>query len=445
MSGDIFNEVNEHYFKSGKKFEYGRPDHSFNNNSPNHRSDRSRTEQDLDGDGRLGVDCSSFVWRGLKDAGYNVGNEPFATSKLFNGTHPTDYSKSHFDIVSAQDAAKPNGSLQPGDILMFKDIHGSGQHVGIFKGYDKAGHVQFVGSQVSTGPAEVTVVNDGYWNRKPGSTAPGVEIVGALRAKPEFRVAEPLHGRTHGEPAVHPVAPPKAAAEPVAKSAPEAHHTTPARHDVKHDAAPHMLRKGEHGENVRDLQHSLAKLGYTDANGHAIKADAQFGAHTQEALEKFQKSHGLEVDGVAGPKTMDALHKQMATPRVDQPAHPDHKLFEQARDAVHRLDAEHKRSPDQHSDNLAAALTVAARREGMHRVDHAVLNDDATRAFAVQGHLDSPLKRIAEVETQKAVATPIEKSTEALQQVAAQPTQGKVAPHEQPMPTPQQTGHTPGL
>ena len=107
------------------------------------------------------------------------------------------------------------------------------------------------------------------------------------------------------------------------------------------------------------------------------------------------------------------------SPRLDQTAHPDHALYEQARNAVHRLDATHQRAPDQHSDNLAAALVVAARRDGLSQIHHAVLSDDASHTFAVQGELNSPLRQLTHVQTVQAVNTPIEQSSLAWQQVAS--------------------------
>lgn len=48
---------------------------------------------------------------------------------------------------------------------------------------------------------------------------------------------------------------------------------------------------------------------------------------------------------------------------------------------------------------LAAGLTFAARLRGLERIDHAVLSEDGAYAFAVEGALNSPLKRYARVET----------------------------------------------
>ncbi|WP_333629342.1 NlpC/P60 family protein, partial [Stenotrophomonas cyclobalanopsidis] len=189
-SAAVYNEAYQHFMASGRQYEYGRPDH------PRPGRDSSRLERDLDGDGRLGVDCSAFVWRGLKNAGYDVRGEnaaAFTTSTLFNGANTTAYAREHFDVTSAAEARKPNGSLKQGDILMFSSSQG--QHVGIFKGYDAQGNIQFIGSQGSTGPAEVTIRPGGYWDG--GST----RIVGALTPKPEFQVRAPLHGGAEPAPA----------------------------------------------------------------------------------------------------------------------------------------------------------------------------------------------------------------------------------------------------
>ncbi|WP_052191172.1 XVIPCD domain-containing protein [Luteibacter sp. 9133] len=403
MSKDILDAAEEHFFRSGLKFEYGRPDMRHSNSRGNHLIDSSRTEQDLDGDGYRGVDCSSFVWRGMKNAGYDVGDQPFSTHTLYNGNHTTAYAEKHFDVISKTDAGKTPGDLQPGDVLMLKSKHGSDQHVAIFKGYDAEGHIQFIGSQTSTGPAPVTIMPDKFWGKD-------MEIVGALRAKPEFRTHEPVHGKAPADTAA-PVAT-HAKAEPshaVAKAA-----NTPTDH-------PDTLSKGDESTKVTALQESLSRLGYKDENGHAIKPDGHFGEHTKAAVEKFQRAHGLEADGIVGKATMQALHT--ATPRLDSAAHPAHPVFQTARDAVHRLDAQHQRTPDVQSDQIAGVLTGKAIAQGMTRVDHAVLNEDASKVYAVQGELNSPFKQVAEASTQQAANTSLEESGKQALQASAQQSQ----------------------
>lgn len=61
-----------------------------------------------------------------------------------------------------------------------------------------------------------------------------------------------------------------------------------------------MLR----GDDVRDLQHRLNQLGFDAGNEDGI-----FGPLAQAAVEDFQRNVGVEVDGVAGPKTVALLRR----------------------------------------------------------------------------------------------------------------------------------------
>lgn len=114
-----------------------------------------------------------------------------------------------------------------------------------------------------------------------------------------------------------------------------------------------------------------------------------------------------------------ATHEQ-AAPSLTDARHPGNAMYRQAQDAVHRLDARQGRAPDQRSDNLAGSLAVAAKAHGLSRIDHVVLSDDASRAFAVQGDLNSPFKRYAEVNVAQAIATPLAQSGVQWQQAAQQ-------------------------
>ncbi len=336
-SGAVYNEAYQHFMASGRQYEYGRPDH------PRPGRDSSRLERDLDGDGRLGVDCSAFVWRGLKNAGYDVRGEnaaAFTTSTLFNGANTTAYAREHFDVTSAAEARKPNGSLKQGDILMFSSSQG--QHVGIFKGYDAQGNIQFIGSQGSTGPAEVTIRPGGYWDG--GST----RIVGALTPKPEFQVRAPLHGGAEPAPA-------RTASQP----APAAAAAAPA-------VSADLLKHGQRGTDVQALQHSLNQLGVRDGNGNRLAEDGRFGDHTREAVIAFQKQQGLAADGIVGRHTRTALAAEQ-TPRHEAPAaaakgpslndasHPDNPLHNAVRGKL----------PSMISEDAAAHITQQAKQNGI--------------------------------------------------------------------------------
>jgi uncharacterized protein (TIGR02594 family) len=69
-----------------------------------------------------------------------------------------------------------------------------------------------------------------------------------------------------------------------------------------------ILRAGQHGAAVRDLQNQLSALGYWSG-----AADGQFGSRTQEAVLAFQADNNLPSDAIVGGKTWAAL--EIAVPR----------------------------------------------------------------------------------------------------------------------------------
>lgn len=78
-------------------------------------------------------------------------------------------------------------------------------------------------------------------------------------------------------------------------------------------AAPELgeriLRNGMEGEDVKELQDALIKLGYDCGKWGA---DGDFGDATEMAVEKFQKDHDCAVDGEYGPKSHAAMVKALA-------------------------------------------------------------------------------------------------------------------------------------
>lgn len=219
------------------------------------------------------------------------------------------------------------------------------------------------------------------------------------------------------------------------------------------------LASGEVGHPLPSPGHdakSRAAREMAKASKRRLLLDDNTGPDNDPLIEMEQQRSVMEESGEFTPEPVKPHHRHRQAPgygyavgempgmcqapMMSQPEHPHHALFSQARDAVHRLDKQHQRAPDTQSENLAAALTVAAHREGMQRIDHAALSDDASRAFVVQGDPASPLKRVAEVPTEQAVATPVEKSTEVLDRIAKAPQQGTEHPH-QPLPHLPGTGH----
>ena len=179
------------------------------------------------------------------------------------------------------------------------------------------------------------------------------------------------------------------------------------------------LKQGAYDSSVHALQANLIKLGYVGVDGKPLKADSHFGINTRHAVEIFQRDHHLEVDGIAGPKTLEAIHdvKAHAMPGLADPKHSDHAMYKQALAGVHKLDANLNRIPDRQSDNLAASLVVAAKHEGMTRIDSIALSEDGSRAFAVQDRPGSPMRQFAHVQTHDAVNTSVAQSTVAASMV----------------------------
>lgn len=68
-----------------------------------------------------------------------------------------------------------------------------------------------------------------------------------------------------------------------------------------------MLAPDERGAPVAEMQQQLNALGYTGRDGKPLGTDGSYGANTRHAVERFQQDRGLEVDGIAGRDTLQAL------------------------------------------------------------------------------------------------------------------------------------------
>ncbi|MCI5074779.1 N-acetylmuramidase domain-containing protein [Oricola sp.] len=81
-----------------------------------------------------------------------------------------------------------------------------------------------------------------------------------------------------------------------------------ARHarGAKAPAGGAVLRRGDGGETVADLQRMLT------ATGYPLAPDGRFGPATARAVERFQSDLGLAVDGIVGPQTRAALETAVA-------------------------------------------------------------------------------------------------------------------------------------
>lgn len=191
------------------------------------------------------------------------------------------------------------------------------------------------------------------------------------------------------------------------------------------------LRKGDHNENVRHVQDSLNKLGVTGSNGKPLETDTRFGQQTKEAVQAFQRSHGLKDDGIVGSQTLKAINDATAkskdghaatpdhakhAPLLSDKAHPSNSIYERVLSGMHDIEHRLGYASGPHTQNVSGALTTAALKAGLDRVDHVVLSDDANKAYAMKGDPSSPFKQHAEVDVVKAANTPLaQSSTQAME------------------------------
>ena len=63
-----------------------------------------------------------------------------------------------------------------------------------------------------------------------------------------------------------------------------------------------LSKKGSTGNEVIQIQKKLKNWGY-----YTGEIDGIYGSQTKKAVEKFQKKNNLNIDGIAGKKTLDAL------------------------------------------------------------------------------------------------------------------------------------------
>lgn len=184
---------------------------------------------------------------------------------------------------------------------------------------------------------------------------------------------------------------------------------------VKHSAVE-GVRKVEGAANalINGAERALAS-----ARKEISRDIEAIGKDLHSAGEAMRQGRPKAFDKLSHPGSWFHGDASAQKPALNHPSHPDHALFQQARTAVHQLDASHQRASDARSDNFAASLAVAARGNGLNKIDHVVLSVDASRAYAVQGELGSPFKQIVQVDTAQAISAPVEQSSAAWSQQQA--------------------------
>lgn len=73
---------------------------------------------------------------------------------------------------------------------------------------------------------------------------------------------------------------------------------------------PGILRQGSRGSDVRVLQYMLALLAEFDSSLTPINIDGIYGKDTARAVSEYQRSMGLQVDGIVGPQTWYSIYNR---------------------------------------------------------------------------------------------------------------------------------------
>lgn len=169
--------------------------------------------------------------------------------------------------------------------------------------------------------------------------------------------------------------------------------------------------------------------------GHAF-VNNQWRSIERSELTRTASARGVLDVGINGPMSCERLiHADPNTPALrprdrqtssieavpqGRATHVlgEHPLFRDTESAVRRLDASLGRPYDQVSERMAASLACLAREHGLNRVDHVVLSRETAHSrqgenvFVVQGDIDNPSHRLAQMKTQFAAETSVEQSVE---------------------------------
>ncbi|MBB5357659.1 pimeloyl-ACP methyl ester carboxylesterase [Rhodanobacter sp. ANJX3] len=169
------------------------------------------------------------------------------------------------------------------------------------------------------------------------------------------------------------------------------------------------------------VEHEAAKGYHATVDAASRGIDATVHAADEVAKEVSRGTHAI---GAAAGEAYSQRHPAgWSSPLLNDPAHPDHGLFQQAYDGVKKIDAEHGRASDHRSVNLAGVLAVEGKAAGLKQIDVVALSHNGSNAFAAQKEARLGFPNVVHVNTTQAVNTPIEHSTQQMAQVNQQQAQ----------------------
>ncbi|UAK17210.1 peptidoglycan-binding protein [Sporolactobacillus terrae] len=97
---------------------------------------------------------------------------------------------------------------------------------------------------------------------------------------------------------------------------------------AKKSSSGSLLKRGSRGSAVLALQKRFSSVYfYPDKGANNHGCDGIYGSKTEDAVRRFQLTHGLTADGIYGPQTAKALDKAVATQKKSKPKKsPTHKV-----------------------------------------------------------------------------------------------------------------------
>jgi peptidoglycan hydrolase-like protein with peptidoglycan-binding domain len=210
-----------------------------------------------------------------------------------------------------------------------------------------------------------------------------------------------------------------------------------------------VLRPGESGPDVKDLQTTLKELGFQGKDGRELKETGRYDQDTAAAVKAYQQQNGLPATGIADRTTLIKLgvvievpsetpspkqrsestvpaNTNDATTSRTPPENPSRQSFEDARyiienktnnpisklvdDFFEKNPIRHWNASEESNRNISTALLIAAVKQDLHDINRVMLNKDGTRLIAVQGDERSEFCKTASVVIQDAVKQPAQES-----------------------------------
>jgi peptidoglycan hydrolase-like protein with peptidoglycan-binding domain len=218
---------------------------------------------------------------------------------------------------------------------------------------------------------------------------------------------------------------------------------TPAQKPATPDAlADGVLKRGEDGAAVKQLQTQLSELGFKRQDGKPFNATGHYGDNTVAAVAAFQTANGLPPTGEADKATREKIEAQVqqrtaaqttpaettpskpaqtpvqtnaAQPSLASPQHPDHGLYKQALSNLEQLGPGGGFKSREQMEQAAGALAADAKATGLDRIDHVSRSANGQGFLiavqGVNGDPGHPAAKHAYIDYTQATTQTLEQST----------------------------------